>query len=177
MGNGSHIFDCPNFQTSGCQGTDGRFPSGSRSFDPDFNGFHSVFPCDIGGSHGSLLGGKGSPFPRTFESQGSGAGPTHQIALQVRNAYQCIVKCSLNMGDPGRDHPFFLLFENLFFPAFAWCFCHSSFTPQWPPARGSQFPSCKPKILSAARICSSKLSLPRALTPNGTGRWDWSRNL
>lgn len=73
------------------------------SVDPDFHFLHTESLGLFRGIRSYDLSGISRAFSRAFESVFAGGGPAEHIAVQVGEGYFCIIECSQNKSDSGRD--------------------------------------------------------------------------
>ncbi len=120
MRNWGTILDRFDIQTGSLQRCNCTFSTAARSLDSNVNFLDTKFQRFVRCLLSGALPGKRGTFPATFESTGTGTGPTKGLPFCIGNRHSCIVKSRLDVGDSVSHIPT----DSTFF-----CFCHCLFSP------------------------------------------------
>ena len=85
------------------QGTDGRLPSRTWTFDADFDLGDAVFFGLVGASFSGALGSERSTFAGAFETNGASGAPANSVAVDVGDGNNGIVEGSINVSNTSGD--------------------------------------------------------------------------
>src|SRR6185295_1793383 len=114
MWNRRRIADRANLDAGSLQRPYCRVAPRPRALDIHFKRPHPDFARAIGRRHRSLLGRERGSLARSFEAQRTGAGPAHDISLEIGNGDDRIVERRLNVGDSTRNNLLFFFLSDFF---------------------------------------------------------------
>src|SRR5665213_4388041 len=114
MRNRRHVFDGTDFKANRLNRADRGFATRARTFDADFNFFHSVRHCLTRRILRDLLRSVSRAFARAFETNATGARPTDEISLHVGDGDLRVVESGKNVLDAD-EHIFCVLRTDDFF--------------------------------------------------------------
>ena len=103
MGYRCDIFDTRDTKTSGLEGANRRFPSGSRSLDHHVDGAKSVVHRFTRGGLSGSLRRKSRSFARSAETYGSSARPGQHVAVRLGQGHDSVVERGGDECVPLRD--------------------------------------------------------------------------
>jgi hypothetical protein len=98
MRNGSHISYRYDLEAGSLQRANGRFATGTRTFDKHFYRTHTIFHRLARSAIGSQLGSIGGTFARTLETGLTGTGPADHRTLGIGDGHNSIIERTQNMG-------------------------------------------------------------------------------
>src|SRR5947209_5534004 len=97
--NRRHVFDRFDVETTGCECTDGRLASCSRTFDLHVDRTNAMLLCKLRCILRSNLRRERSAFARAFEADASGARPRHDVPHRIADGDDGVVERRRNRSD------------------------------------------------------------------------------